>query len=137
MSSIEVWHAWYNPRSISGSVWYLSEDGKTEVECTMVERDYRTERHANFVYRGKVTQYLRGSIGDPSEDAWMDTRYHEYGKRELPVKEDIQFDSLGDIELSLPQNQPCPRAYTGAGNCTCGKCHKTNTATINRNPFGY
>ena len=49
----------------------------------------------------------------------------------MMVHDEINFE----VVKSEPK-APCPLAYNGIGNCTCGKCRvrKRNT---NRNPFGY
>lgn len=40
----------------------------------------------------------------------------------------------GKSEYSL--ERPCPQAYYGVGDCSCGKC-KSHVRPTNRNPFGY
>lgn len=49
---------------------------------------------------------------------------------------DMELDWSNNKKASAPTAAaPCPKAYTGAGDCTCGKCPKNKKITSN--PFGY
>jgi len=136
----QVMHGWYNYYS-SFTCFYLKEDGSGEVEVSFVEDDYDDKKKEHNIYVGKVTEYVRQGRTDAREEAWLNkiTRIVQDFRPKTQISTPEELEQIR--QKVAEKNAFCPLAYTGAGNCTCGKCQRDTrqvaVKVVLGGPFGY
>lgn len=125
-------YGWWSAKSarLSGYSIYKTPDG-VRINVTHVTHDPQCHgtMWEDIRFKGEVTDHC-GNIKAP--DGCVDDE--DYMPMALVPHDEMTFKV---IKNRTPEPKaPCPLAYTGTGNCTCGKC-RVQKRLVNRNPFGY
>lgn len=116
-------YGWWSATAASkhGYSIYKTPEG-VRINVTHVTHDPRC--HGTFWddirFKGEVTDHC-GNVKAPIPK--------QYAERDAELTFQVLKSRTPDLKA------PCPLAYNGVGNCTCGRCPKPKA--FNRNPFRY
>lgn len=126
---METLYGWWSAKAAraGGYSIYKTPDG-VRINVTHVTRDpkHHGTMWDDIRFKGEVTEHCR-NIKAPD---YLDDEI-ELVEPMMQVHDEITFKVIKNRD----PKPPCPLAYTGTGNCTCGKCPQPRA--YDTNPFRY
>jgi hypothetical protein len=146
-----VLYGWWSDLAAHHNGYYVYKDPQGGpyayllVTCVSTNPKIHGTQWKDIIFKGEMTGYQ--CCGFVNKDG----TFSSYGKKSLDLPS-VQFRDIrpqvevienrapsapnDEITCKVIQNRtPCPLAYNGVGNCTCGKCPKPRA--FDSNPFGY